>query len=83
MVELPFGFRFEPDAPDLTKYPDAWRGDVYNVVLEEGQTVLLPRDWWHWAKALTPSITLMRNFVAHDNEAEFTRLMAKEQLPAQ
>lgn len=33
---------------------------AYSVVVEEGETVVLPARWWHWAKSLTPSITLMR-----------------------
>eukprot|EP00435_Cladocopium_sp_Y103_P065758 s8_g27.t1 len=34
--------------------------EAYSVVVEEGETVVLPARWWHWAKSLTPSITLMR-----------------------
>ena len=37
---------------------------AYSVVVEEGETVVLPARWWHWAKSLTPSITLMRSFAA-------------------
>ena len=37
-------------------------GEAYSVVVEEGETVVLPARWWHWAKNLTPSITLMRRY---------------------
>lgn len=37
-------------------------GEAYSVVVEEGETVVLPARWWHWAKSLTPSITLMRRY---------------------
>ena len=41
--------------------PPAHLGEAYSVVVEEGETVVLPARWWHWAKSLTPSITLMRS----------------------
>jgi chloride channel 7 len=31
-------------------------------VLEPGEVVLVPRGWWHYAAALDPSVTVMRNF---------------------
>ena len=37
--------------------PVAHLGEAYSVVVEEGETVVLPARWWHWAKSLTPSIT--------------------------
>ncbi|CAE7629109.1 PPC6-7 [Symbiodinium sp. CCMP2456] len=58
---------FDPSNPDYTRFPDARRAQAYSVVVEEGETVVLPARWWHWAKSLTPSITLMRNFVNHAN----------------
>ena len=54
---------FDPSNPDYKRFPDAKRAQAYSVVVEEGETVVLPARWWHWAKSLTPSITLMRNFV--------------------
>ena len=58
---------FDPSKPDYTRFPNARRAQAYSVVVEEGETVVLPARWWHWAKSLTPSITLMRNFVNHSN----------------
>lgn len=31
-------------------------------VLEPGEVVLVPCGWWHYAAALDPSVTVMRNF---------------------
>ena len=58
---------FDPSNPDYTRFPEASRAQAYSVVVEEGETVVLPARWWHWAKSLTPSITLMRNFVNDSN----------------
>lgn len=51
---------FDPSRADYEAYPDARKAQAYSVVVEEGETVVLPARWWHWAKSLTPSITLMR-----------------------
>eukprot|EP00438_Fugacium_kawagutii_P033419 Skav220513 [mRNA] locus=scaffold279:210115:211859:- [translate_table: standard] len=58
---------FDPERPDFLRFPDARKAQAYSVVVEEGETVVLPARWWHWAKSLTPSITLMRNFVNKTN----------------
>ncbi|CAE8640885.1 unnamed protein product [Polarella glacialis] len=58
---------FDPSAPDYEAFPLARRARAYSVVVEEGETVVLPARWWHWAKSLTPSVTLMRNFVNETN----------------
>lgn len=35
---------------------------VFATVLQPGETLVCPDSWWHYAVALTPSITLMCNF---------------------
>lgn len=61
---------FDPAAPDYKAFPKARSASAYSVIVEEGETVVLPARWWHWAKSLTPSITLMRNFVNEVNLSE-------------
>mmetsp|Transcript_67349 Transcript_67349/g.140718 ORF Transcript_67349/g.140718 Transcript_67349/m.140718 type:complete len:478 (+) Transcript_67349:166-1599(+) len=65
---------FDPANPDFDKFPEARKARAYSVVVEEGETVVLPTRWWHWAKSLTPSITLMRNFVNEVNMAEYVKI---------
>jgi len=65
---------FDPSAPDYAAFPDARRARAFSVVVEEGETVVLPSRWWHWAKSLTPSVTLMRNFVNDVNMADYMRI---------
>merc|ERR1712083_963765 len=65
---------FDPSAPDFDKFPNAKRARAFSVVVEEGETVVLPSKWWHWAKSLTPSITLMRNFVNEVNYEEYCKI---------
>ncbi|CAK0820863.1 unnamed protein product [Prorocentrum cordatum] len=65
-----------PVRPGLRHVPEGPQRDaLQDVVVEEGETVILPSRWFHWAKSLTPSITLMRtNFVNDTNVAEYVRI---------
>jgi len=65
---------FDPTAPDYDAFPDARHATPFSVVVEEGETVILPSRWWHWAKSLTPSITLMRNFVNEVNMRDYVAI---------
>mmetsp|Transcript_56586 Transcript_56586/g.113604 ORF Transcript_56586/g.113604 Transcript_56586/m.113604 type:complete len:144 (+) Transcript_56586:22-453(+) len=65
---------FDPSSPDYAAFPRARSATPFSVIVEEGETVVLPCKWWHWAKSLTPSITLMRNFVNSSNMAEHMRI---------
>lgn len=68
---------FDPSAPDFDKFPRARDAKPYSVVVEEGETVVLPCRWFHWAKSLTPSVTLMRNFVNDVNLSEYVRVRSQ------
>lgn len=70
---------YDPSAPDPEKFPVAHKARPYSVVVEEGETVVLPSRWWHWAKSLTPSVTLMRNFINDTNCVDYMRVMQKVQ----
>jgi len=69
---------FNPAAPDYDRYPRAREARPFSVVVEEGETVVLPSRWWHWAKSLTPSLTLMRNFVNETNIDEYCRIVQQK-----
>eukprot|EP00408_Alexandrium_pacificum_P028746 CAMPEP_0171209376 /NCGR_PEP_ID=MMETSP0790-20130122/28563_1 /TAXON_ID=2925 /ORGANISM="Alexandrium catenella, Strain OF101" /LENGTH=483 /DNA_ID=CAMNT_0011674983 /DNA_START=16 /DNA_END=1468 /DNA_ORIENTATION=- len=70
---------YDPSAPDPKKFPDAHKARAYSVVVEEGETVVLPARWWHWAKSLTQSVTLMRNFINDTNWSDYMRVMTNVQ----
>lgn len=70
---------FDPSAPDFNAFPRARNARAFSVVVEEGETVVLPSRWWHWAKSLTPSITLMRNFVNEVNMKDYMQIMERAQ----
>lgn len=72
----------DPLAPyDATveAYPDYARATPYAAILEEGETILVPSGWWHYAASLGPSLTVMRNFWSNTNLEPLTE-MSKDQL---
>ena len=47
-------------------------------VLRPGEVVLIPRGWWHYAAALDPSVTAMKNFYdAETNLEALARVAAR------
>lgn len=62
---------FDPLAPDFARFPRAAQATPYVATCEPGETILCPGDWFHYAVALTPSITLMRNFMNDANVEPF------------
>ena len=71
--------RFDPLAPDFVRFPRARAATPYVAVCEPGDTILVPCCWFHHARALSPSITLMRNFVNDANVHRFFDLYLKKQ----
>ncbi|KAH8098676.1 tRNA-Phe hydroxylase [Aureococcus anophagefferens] len=68
-----------PYAETVAAYPDYAKATPYAVVLREGETILVPSGWWHYAVSPEPSLTVMRNFWNNSNIGAFTD-MSKEQL---
>lgn len=61
------------DADVLKKWPDYSKATPYVAVVEEGETIVAPQGWWHYAVALNASVTVMRNFFSQGNREEFVR----------
>ena len=61
----------DPLAPEYDAFPRARKATPYVAVCGPGDTILVPSDWFHYAVALTPSITLMRNFMNSANAEPF------------
>jgi len=59
------------DADVLKKWPKYATATPYISVVEEGETLVAPQGWWHYAVALDASITVMRNFYTTSNRHEF------------
>lgn len=52
----------DPLRPDFTRYPECKSASLHYAIVKEGETIVIPEGWWHFAVALDDSITVMRNF---------------------
>ncbi|WP_052143575.1 cupin-like domain-containing protein [Wocania ichthyoenteri] len=43
---------------DSSKYPEFKNNEFKSVVLEPGDILFVPQNWWHYVQALTPSISI-------------------------
>ena len=57
----------DPFDVDYDKYPELLKATPHAFVLEPGEIVLVPKNWWHYAVALDHSITAMRNFYHYES----------------
>ncbi|XP_060081993.1 uncharacterized protein LOC132561282 isoform X2 [Ylistrum balloti] len=44
--------------PDLKLHPKIKLTNVYEVILEPGQILYVPRHWWHYVECLEPAISI-------------------------
>ena len=53
--------------PDLEKFPNFLKAIPIEFVLEEGETVFIPRKWPHYVVALNHTVSLTVNFLSACN----------------
>jgi len=71
---FPNGSWLDPlDADALEKWPDCAKATPYLGIVEEGETIVAPQGWWHYAVSLDTSVTVMRNFYTENNRQEHIR----------
>ena len=64
--------RVDPEQPDFGRFPLFDRATAYECVIEPGETLLMPAEWWHCVRGLEKSITVSHTFF---NESNFTEQM--------
>jgi hypothetical protein len=57
--------------PELARYPRFGQVTGRRCVINPGEMLFLPPDWWHQAVALDDSITVSCNFVNHTNFGDY------------
>jgi len=62
-----YGGAFDPDAPDLERFPLLEKARPVEAILEPGEIMAIPRGWAHRVVSLEPSISLTFNFVCRSN----------------
>jgi len=63
-ADTPFLYhgQVNPEAPDPAHHPLFEQATPYEAILEPGDVLFTPPDWWHQARALDKSITCSLNF---------------------
>jgi hypothetical protein len=60
--EYLYGGKVDPTRPDFERFPLLRRATRYECILEPGELLFMPSDWWHHVEALEKSITVGYNF---------------------
>lgn len=59
--------------PDFEKYPLFKEATGTSVVVAPGETVYVPKGWWHTARSLEPSISIAQDLLVSQNWDLFKR----------
>jgi hypothetical protein len=59
--------KVDPEVPDFRRFPLFEQATAYECVLEPGDTLLTPANWWHHVRGLESSITVSHNFFSDSN----------------
>jgi histone arginine demethylase JMJD6 len=59
--------------PDFDKYPLYKNAKGSSVVVDPGETVYVPKGWWHTARSLEPTISIAQDLLVHQNWDLFSR----------
>ena len=77
-----YGGRIDPASPDFDRYPLLHEAMLYEAVLEAGEMLFLPPNWWHHVVTEENSITVSYNIVNHINFGYYVRRAFGKRLPA-
>jgi len=61
----------DPAAPDFDRFPLFERATPFECVIEPGEMLFLPSDWWHCVVGLDSSITVSYNFFNRSNFGDY------------
>lgn len=59
--------------PDYDKYPLFKNAKSVSDVVGPGETVFVPKGWWHTARSLEPTISIAKDLLVHQNWDVFRR----------
>ncbi len=59
--------------PDFTQYPLFKNAKGTSIVVHPGETVYVPKGWWHTAKSLEPTISIAQDLLVPQNWDLFSR----------
>lgn len=70
--------RVNPEKPDFDQFELFEQATAYEGILEPGELLFMPPDWWHCVRGLDPSITVTHNFFNEVNiNQQVTKILQK------
>lgn len=73
--------KLNPDSPDFEKFPLFRNATAFECILEPGELLFMPCQWWHHVVALESTITVNYNFFNRVNFAAYVTDLV-QRLPA-
>jgi hypothetical protein len=70
--------KVDPEHPDIGKFPFFRRATAYECVLEPGELLFMPSNWWHYVTALEKSITVSYNFFNRVNFGAYIQAVLQD-----
>lgn len=68
----------DPERPDFSRFPLFEFAQAYECVLEPGEILFWPPNWWHHVRGLEPTISVSHNFFDHRNGLRHLRAISRD-----
>ncbi len=65
--ECLYAGQVDPEAPDLERFKNFAHATMHECVIEPGDLLYIPPNWWHQVRSLEKSITVSHNFFNASN----------------
>lgn len=69
---------FDPEQPDFEAFPGMRQMSIYSCELSAGDMLIIPPNWLHHVRSLSPSLTMSHNFFTHVNFAPYLAGMLED-----
>jgi hypothetical protein len=73
-----YGGKVDPDQPDFKRFPLYRHATAFECILEPGELLFMPSDWWHHVIALEKSITVSYNFFNRVNFGGYMKALFQD-----
>jgi hypothetical protein len=73
--------KIDPDRPDFLRFPRLRHATAFECILEPGELLFMPCNWWHHVVALEKSMTVNYNFFNGVNFSAYLTALLRD-LPA-
>jgi hypothetical protein len=73
-----YGGKVDPARPDFEQFPLFRRATAFECILEPGELLFMPSDWWHHVETIEKSITVSYNFFNRANFGAYIQAILQD-----